>query len=364
MKSVLALSTLSLLACMDPPLSQPTNPIDPSDPVAVVLPSSPTFESAPTAPTTTAIAMITSTGPLIAWDFGLLQVGGSSPALVLTVVNNTLAVSDVLQVSFSGNDAGQFTLGNGTDCVGGGQIRLAPGSSCSIRPRFTPSTSGAKATNLTINGGVAGSASILLSGTGAPMAVLNTQPPSFAFNVVEFGHPATTTFSLVNAGVSVVVQSIAIDGSSTANMFSIASTTCTGTLAANASCTIDVQFNPQKFGENTGNLTVMTDHGPYGVGNLVNGWGGARLTVQTAGTGVVASDGGGYPNIFCGTVTQSDWTVGDGTDCSGLFISADHALAASGDFFGWGGACSGTAASCLVTLSTTTETVVTASFAP
>lgn len=348
MKNI-AISTLMLIACTDP-LAQP------SDPISDVLPLPPaaTSEGTPAAPTT--IAITTSTGPLIAWDFGLLQVGGLSPALVLTVVNNTNTVSDVLQVGLSGGDASQFTLDAGTDCTG--QIQLAPGASCSLRPRFSPNSSGAKTTNLTINGGVAGSASILLSGTGAPQAILSTQPFAFSFNVIEFGHPATETFTLVNSGVDVMIQSISVGGSLSGGAFSVASTTCAGTLASNASCDIVAEFNPQAFGELYANLTVMTDHGPYQVGDWVGGWGGARLTVQMTGTGYVYSDSSGYPSIDCGT----DGTETD-TGCSGLFITPDQAIAASGNLLSWGGACSGASASCLLTLSTT-ETVATATFAP
>lgn len=343
----LAVSLLMLIACTDP-----TAPTSSSDPTAS-LPLPPAAPSEGSA--TETIAITASTGPLVAWDFGLLQVGGLSPALVLTIVNNTNTVSDVLQVGLSGADASQFTLDAGTDCVG--QIQLAPGGTCSVRPRFSPTSSGAKTTTLTINGGVAGSASILLSGTGAPQAILSTQPSSSSFNVVEFGHPATTTFSLVNSGVSVMVQSITVGGSVSGGAFSVASTTCAGTLASSASCDIVVEFNPQTFGQVYANLTVMTDHGPYAVGDWVNGFGGARLTVTTSGTGYVYSDAG-YPTIDCGT----DGTETD-TGCSGLFIAADNALAASGNLISWGGACSGSTASCLLTLSTT-ETVASATFAP
>jgi hypothetical protein len=351
MKNI-AVSTLVLLACTDPLAQTP-----PSDPVPDDPPTN--SEASPTplpAPHET-IAITDSTGPLIAWDFGLLQVDAFSPALVLTVENDTSTVSNVLQVGFSGGDSDQFALDAGTDCLG--QVQLAPGASCSVRPRFAPTTSGAKATTLTINGGVAGSASILLSGTGAPQAILSTQPSGFSFAVIEFGQPATETFTLVNGGVDVMIQSISVGGSISGGAFSVASTTCAGALASSASCNIVVEFNPGAFGELYGNLTVMTDHGPYAVGDWVTGWGGTRITVQPTGTGVVYSDSG-FPAINCGT----DGTYTD-TSCSGLFITPDVALAASGNFLGWGGACSssGTDASCQLTLSTT-ATDVTAAFTP
>jgi hypothetical protein len=353
MKNI-AVSMLVLIACTDPLARTPTSDPVPDDP-----PTNSEASSTPTplpAPHET-IAITDSTGPLIAWDFGLLQVDALSPALVLTVENDTSTVSNVLQVGFSGGDSTQFTLDAGTDCLG--QVQLAPGASCSVRPRFAPTASGAKTTTLTINGGVAGSASILLSGTGAPQAILSTQPSSFSFDVIEFGHPTTETFTLVNGGVDVMVQSISVGGSISGGAFSVTSTTCVGALASSASCDVVVEFNPAAFGELYGNLTVMTDHGPYQVGDWVTGWGGARLTVQTTGTGYVYSDSG-YPNIDCGN--NGDYIA---TDCSGLFITPNTALAASGSFLGWGGACSssGTDASCLLTLPTT-ETVATATFSP
>jgi hypothetical protein len=361
MKNI-AVSTILLIACTAQTQTPPSDP----DPISDSLPPGPeASHQAALSEGSPAVShkmeIVDSTGPLIAWDFGLLQIGGLSPALALTVENNTDTVSDVLQVGLSGANADQFTL-EGTDCDG--EIQLAPGGTCSVRPRFSPSSSGAMAATLTIDGGVAGSASILLSGTGAPPAILSTQPYAFSFNVVEFGQPATETFTLLNSGVDIMVQSISVGGSLSGGAFSVASTTCVGALASNASCDITVEFNPQTFGVNPqafgelyANLTVTTDHGPYAVGDWVGGWGGARLTVQTTGTGYVYSDSG-FPAIACGTDGIGDFS----TDCSGLFITPDQALAASGDLLSWGGACTGDAASCLLTLSTT-ETVATATFA-
>ena len=346
-----AVSALALLACVDP---DPTLTLDPQDPNPVSDPVSDAEEPTPTE----TIALLSSSGPLIAWDFGILEIGGNSPALALTVVNDTSVVSDVLQIGFTGADASQFSLSAGTDCIG--QIQLAPGGSCSVRVRFTPSAQGAKSANLSINGGVAGSTSILLSGTGAPPAILSTQPHAFSFQVIEFEHPTSQNFSLVNSGVSIVVQSVAVGGSVSNGAFSLLSTTCVGTLAASANCSIAVRFDPQAFGDNAANLTVKTDHGTFFVGNWVSGLGGARLTVQTTGRGHVVSDDEGYPSINCGsTATAEERAI----NCSGLFVTPGHALASSGVFLGWGGACQGTTASCLLSLPTT-GAFVTASFAP
>ncbi len=156
-----------------------------------------------------------------------------------------------------------------------------------------------------------------------------------------------------NSGEALVIQSVAVSNP-IGSGFSVSSTTCSGALAAGASCDVVVAYTPKAFGQDSGALDIETDHGPYPIGaNWVMGAGAARLTVKVAGQGSVTSDGGGVPDIDCGAT------------CSGLFLGPDHVLteSTSGTFTGWDIPGCGTAKTCAATLGAT-PTVVQAGFAP
>jgi hypothetical protein len=292
---------------------------------------------------------------LTAWDFGPEEAGSASTALALTVTNETGQTSTALVVA----SPAAFPLDASSSCAQ--NIELAPGADCSILIRFDPASVGEVSGALSIDGGsTVGSASLALSGSGVAAPDLDTTPSFFDFGVVEFGSAAQTTLSIQNSGPDLVIDSIAI-GNPIGAGFSLASTTCMGALAAGSACDIVAQFQPTAFGQNGANLTVQTDHGPYVIGtNWLMGYGGARLTVTMAGSGAgyVASDGGGVPDIDCGTT------------CSGLFTDGpNHTLTEStaDQFNGWGGdgsACGSASSTCAVTLSTGKATIVQATFSP
>ncbi len=297
-----------------------------------------------------ALAITTGSTPLTSWDFGNEVTATTSAALALTITNDTDQVSDVLSV----NVPAAFPIDAASTCAS--QIQLAPGASCALLVRFRPTVAGVIAGDLIADGGPAvGQATITLSGTGVAAADLDTEPPFIDFGPAEFGTTTAHSFLLNNRGGDVTVQSITI-GNPIGAGFSLQSTNCIGDLLAAGSCDIDVAFAPSAFGQASGDLTIVTDHGTYTVGaNWVMGEGGARLTVQKTGNGSVVSDGGGVPDIDCGAT------------CSGLFVSgADHQLTASTNgTTTWGGdGASCTGSTCAVTLSTNGPTIVTATFTP
>jgi hypothetical protein len=293
---------------------------------------------------------------LTAWDFGSQEDGSASPALALTVTNETDVTSDVLAVT-SGSG---FPLDPASTCPA--NIELAPGASCSIFVRFDPSVPGALAGELEVDGGSAvGSAALELSGSGLPAPNLATVPPFYDFQVVEFAVGSATTLELVNGGDDLSITSVAL-APGIGSGLSIASTTCGGDLPATAQCAITITFAPTGFGQDSAALVVATTAGPVTIpGNWVTGEGGARLTAVLSGTGTVTSDGGGVPDIACGP---------PGGPCAGLFSNGpDHVLTEDtpGIFNGWGeagAACGSSSTTCAVTLSTTGPTTVTARFTP
>lgn len=301
------------------------------------------------------IATGTSGTPLLAFDFGNEEVGSASPALALTVINDTPSVSNVLIATLTGPNVDQFTIDAASDCLAG--IELAPGASCGLRVRLSPGNPGTDLATLTIDAGiVVGRASLQVTGVGVAGPDLDTTPASFDFGPSDLGVEIQQTMRVDNSGGDVIVQSVAISNP-IGTGFAIASTTCAGVLAAGASCDVVVAYTPTAFGQSSGALTIQTDRGPYAIGaNWVMGAGAARLTVKVTGQGEVTSDGGGIPDLDCRSPR-----VGD---CSGLFLGPDHVLtASSGALLDWGVPGCGKAATCAVTLSAT-PMIVQANFAP
>ena len=99
---------------------------------------------------------------------------------------------------------------------------------------------------------------ISLGGTGlAPPGVSATPTAglSFAATGVGLNTAAAQTITVTNnGGLPLVIQNSAISGD-----FSIASTTCTSTLAVGANCTLQIAFVPTAAGPRTGVLTLTTN---------------------------------------------------------------------------------------------------------
>jgi hypothetical protein len=129
------------------------------------------------------------------------------------------------------------------------------GASCTITVTFTPTAIGTRTGSISISSNAAGSPQVVsLDGTGlAPVTQLTPTGLTFAARTV-----ATTstpqTITLANVGTSVLnISSLNASGD-----FSMVSN-CGTTLAAGASCNIDVSFTPIAAGPRNGVLTVMDD---------------------------------------------------------------------------------------------------------
>lgn len=304
---------------------------------------------------TDSIAIQTANGSLTSWDFGSVAVGSQSIGLSLTIVNDTPSATGVVVANLGGSNATQFILDpSGTTC--NDQIVLAPGASCNVLVRFAPNGPASMSASLNVAANPGGTTGLTLTGIGVapaqlPMLVLS--PAQHDFGVIEFGMPTTQTFQITNAGsTDADFTDFSLD-QTIGTGFSIVSTSCGGLLAANASCDLTIKFDPTTFGQNGASLKMTTTAGVITQGsNWVLGYGAGRLTVVKNGNGSVTSDGGGNPNIDCGTT------------CSGLFISPDnHTLTATtaGAFAGWSVPGCGSSDTCVMSVGIT-PTVVTATF--
>jgi hypothetical protein len=203
----------------------------------------------------------------LAFPYGMQTVKTTSAPMTATLTNSSKTIVENISVAITGTDASDFAISSNT-CG----TQLAVGASCSVGVTFTPATSGALTAALTFTDTAPNSPqTIPLTGTGTTAAFTLT--------------PASMTFSTQLAGTTSTSQAATLKniGTTTASITSIVASTgygqtnnCPANLAANASCVINVVFEPTASGVQKGTLTVTTS---------VN----TPLSVALTGTGTVMS---------------------------------------------------------------------------
>jgi hypothetical protein len=189
------------------------------------------------------------------------QVLGSSSATQTVTLKNTGTASltpgaIVMTGDFSETDTCQ-------------DATVAAGAKCTIQVTFQPTQAGARTGGMTIAANVSGGQlTVSLSGTGVSAGTFSVLPLSVAFGSVQVSvtsGPMQITASNTG-GAPVTISSV-----KTAAPFLIATNQCAGSLAAGASCQVQVEFTPTQSGAASGILT-FTD-------------GAGTQTVQLGGTG-------------------------------------------------------------------------------
>jgi hypothetical protein len=172
------------------------------------------------------------------------QLTGSTSAVKTVALSNTGNTALVLtSIAASGNFAQTNNCGTS----------VAVNASCTISVTFTPTATGARTGAITVTDNASGSPhSVSLTGTGiAPVGSISPNSLTFA------SQPLNTTsvyqtVTLSNTGTAPLnVNSVAITGA-----FALNNNTCGSSVAAGASCTIQVTFTPTVTGTSTGTLTV------------------------------------------------------------------------------------------------------------
>jgi len=198
-------------------------------------------------------------------DFGSVGVGNSTNYIFTLRNTGNAAVSTPNNISFSGANAGDFS--QATTCG----ASLAVGATCQITVTFTPQGSGNRTASLVVTSGNAGVLSLPLLGFGIPPTFIpdiqdtaGTSPiTTRSFATTPVGEPffPTYVFTLRNIGNAPLtgVANQVISGVDPADF--TRSTTCAGSLLANATCTITVGFNPLTPGAKTATLEVNTTNG-------------------------------------------------------------------------------------------------------
>jgi hypothetical protein len=201
--------------------------------------------------------------------FGVRASGTSGGAVPFTVTNTGEVPSGVLATSLVGDDGDQFDTSSDT-CDG---ATLAAGATCSVIVSFAPTTTGSKVAGLQVSGGPAGTATGLLTGTGAAPAQLAVSPEPHAYGGVPTGSSSSETFTVTNTGgVSTGTLAASLEGPN-AGQFDVVDDTCQGvTLDADESCTVEVAFAPTTTGGKSATL-------------LVSGTPGGTASASLSGTG-------------------------------------------------------------------------------
>jgi len=187
-------------------------------------------------------------------NFGSQTVGTTSAAQTFTVANAGNAALTINSISLGGNNASEFTITSKT-CG----TSLAASASCTISVTFAPTAAGSASATLSVSDNASGSPQTsTLTGTGtaaaAPAATLT--PSTLNFGSIETGTTSTAqNATLTNTGnAPLVIASVSLTGTNSAAFTS--TNTCGSALAAGASCSISVTFNPASTGTDTATLSV------------------------------------------------------------------------------------------------------------
>lgn len=191
-------------------------------------------------------------------SFGDVVIGSSSAAQEFTVRNSGTGPSTALNVSLSGASATSFSIG-ANSCAG---ARLDAGDTCTFSITFRPSAEGSASASVTVTDGshtVIGT----LEGNGLTDAGLSISPTPYNFGSVTLGAAgATHTFTVQNTGDSPSGELLTSITGLDATQFVIGADDCAGeTLAAGASCTVEVRYAPSAAGTHSGSLSVTSSPG-------------------------------------------------------------------------------------------------------
>ncbi|MDQ1702102.1 MAG: hypothetical protein QOF57_1354, partial [Frankiaceae bacterium] len=191
--------------------------------------------------------------------------------------DNTTSAARVLYISNTGGTAaavsGITTTGDFILQSSACGASIAANSSCNVNVQFRPTATGSRSGSLVVSSNATNpTLTVGLSGTGTPTgsATLAASPTSVAFaNQTVNTTSAARAVTITNSGTA----SATLSGTTISGDFQVASNSC-ATIAAGASCTVNVTFRPTTAAARTGTLTLTT--------NASN----PTLTVALSGTGV------------------------------------------------------------------------------
>jgi 6-phosphogluconolactonase (cycloisomerase 2 family) len=191
-------------------------------------------------------------------DFGGVNVGQSSSSQLAALTDTGDQSLSVNSVTVTGANAAEFRA---TPTCAAPTV-LSPNSTCTIGIVFSPTAAGLRQASIAIADNAPGSPqSIPLTGTGvAPLPAVTLTPASLTFASTAQGATSPAqTITVTSAGVATLhISSVALSGVNPGD-FALASNTCSGPFAPNASCTISVTFSPLGAGQRTAIVSIADD---------------------------------------------------------------------------------------------------------
>lgn len=173
------------------------------------------------------------------------SVGTGSAPQTVTLSNGPGSSIAISSVSISGTNASDF-VASGTTCG----ASLAISAACTVNIVFTPSGSGARTASLNfVDSATNSPQTVALSGSGSSGGASYVSPASLTWAAVAIGNKSGQKIvTLTNGnGTGINISSISFSGTNPGD-FSIFSKTCGTTLAAAASCTVNILFGPTAVG--------------------------------------------------------------------------------------------------------------------
>ncbi|MDQ1726083.1 MAG: hypothetical protein QOK14_128 [Frankiaceae bacterium] len=219
-------------------------------------------------------------------QFEVWNASGSTPPTLVgapasdTFPDQTVNTTSAARVLYISNTGGTAAAVSGITTTGDFILQssacgasIAANSSCNVNVQFRPTATGSRSGSLVVSSNATNpTLTVGLSGTGTPTgsATLAASPTSVAFaNQTVNTTSAARAVTITNSGTA----SATLSGTTISGDFQVASNSC-ATIAAGASCTVNVTFRPTTAAARTGTLTLTTNAST------------PTLTVALSGTGV------------------------------------------------------------------------------
>ncbi len=216
---------------------------------------------------------LTGTGvaasPVLVWTpattalaFGDAALGATPTPRTLTLSNEGPGAVTLQQLTLSGAQAADFSLGGGTCAVG---ASLAQSATCTVTIAFQPGAVGARAAALQIVSSGTNPPDVALSGNGSSLAqaAIGVVPSALSFSVTATGTAvATQTLTLQNlGGVVLHVNAVSI-GSGAFTLAAAAANSCSTAgafdLMPGQSCAFSVSWSSTGPATETGTVEIDT----------------------------------------------------------------------------------------------------------
>jgi hypothetical protein len=208
--------------------------------------------------TTTSLTGTGSQGPVVTLSptsltFPSTKVGSVSATQTVTVTNTGSATLNISGINASGTDAPSFYVPSRT-CG----TTLAANASCTLSVGFRPKASGTLSGTISIADNAGNSPqAIAVQGTGIASPVVTFSSGSITFPSTDVGATsATQVVTLTNTGDATLTVKYIISKGTDAGSFFDPSNTCGTSVAAGASCTINIAFRPKAAGALTDTIYV------------------------------------------------------------------------------------------------------------